>query len=67
MDGFWAFIIWTCITCSTAFAVGQLLASQELTSSCDDKGEMVVKDTVFSCEITHKIINGRRVALELKP
>jgi hypothetical protein len=64
MDGFWAFCMWTAITCSASFGFGHMLAAQNLTSECDDTKQMVVRDTVFSCEITHKIINGKRIALE---
>lgn len=63
MDIFYAFLLWTCLTCSGAFGLGHLLTAQELTKSCAVSGEMVVKDTVFACEITHKVINGRRVSL----
>lgn len=64
MDGFYLFIMWTALTCSGAFGVGHMMASTDLTRDCSSKGEVVVKDTIIRCEITHKIINGRRVALE---
>lgn len=64
MDGFWAFILWTFLTCSAAFGAGHLMSATNLTRDCDSKGEIVVKDNVMKCELTHKIINGRRVALE---
>lgn len=64
MDGFWAFIVWTAITCSGSFGIGHMMAATNITRDCADKGEIVVKDSVIRCELTHKIINGRRIALE---
>lgn len=64
MDGFWAFCVWTVLTCSGSYGVGHMMAAVDLTRDCASEGEVVVKDTVIRCEITHKIINARRVALE---
>ena len=64
MEKFWAFVIWTAFTCSAAYGMGNLLAADDLTRDCANKKEIVVKDSVIACEITHKIINGRRAALE---
>ncbi len=64
MEKFWAFVIWTGLTCSGAYGMGHLMASVDLTRDCAGKKEIVVKDSVIACEITHKIINGRRAALE---
>lgn len=64
MDAFYAFCLWTFLIGAGGSAAGHYLTASKLTGSCDTKGEMVVGDTVFTCKITHKIINNRRVALE---
>jgi hypothetical protein len=64
MDGFWAFCLWTALTCSGAYAAGNLLSTGQLTRDCATVGEIKVGDTIIKCEITHKIIGGRRTALE---
>ena len=65
MEMFWGFVLWTALTCSGAYGLGNFLAATEITRDCASKGEITVKDTVIKCEITHKIINGRRVVLEM--
>lgn len=64
MDMFWAFCLWTVFTCSGAYGLGHFSAATNITRDCASSGEIVVKDTVIRCNITHKIINGRRMALE---
>lgn len=64
MDGFWAFALWTLLTCSGTYAAGHLLASGELTRDCATKGEIKVGDTFIKCEVTHKLVGGRKTALE---
>lgn len=64
MEMFYAFCVWTFLTCSGAFAMGHVMASVDIVRDCGDGGEIVVKGRVIQCDISHTIINGRRVALD---
>lgn len=66
MDGFTAFCTWTFLTCSAAFGLGHVMAAGNITQDCALKGEIVVKGKVIRCEITHQLIDGRRIKLNME-
>lgn len=65
MDGFWAFCLWTFLTCSAAFAAGRFLPMGDVAQDINNKGEVVIRSTVYQCQPSASIINGRRVPLQL--
>lgn len=64
MNGFYAFCIWTFITCSGAFAVGSMLPQQDLAKDCKSSNEMVISGTVYQCRPVALLNKGVRAELK---
>lgn len=64
MDGFYAFVIWTVVTCGLAFTAGKYLPQAELSKDCSSKGEMVISNKVYKCEPVAVWVDGKRIPLE---
>ena len=64
MEGFYAFIIWTCVTCSAAFGLGRYLPLGDVAQDINNKGEIIIRKTVYQCKPVALQVDGRRVEIK---
>lgn len=63
MDGFWAFICWTVVTCGIAFSVGRFVPQDDLVGDCAQKGEAQIRSTFIQCKPVASMVDGRRMEI----
>jgi hypothetical protein len=66
MDGFTAALIGIVLVFMAGFGAGRFLPMGDVAQDINIKGEVVIRSTVYQCQPTASIINGRRVPLQLK-
>ena len=64
MDGFYAFCIWTFVTCAAAFGAGRYLPMGDVAQEINTKGEIIIRKTVYQCKPVALQVDGRRVEIK---
>jgi hypothetical protein len=64
MEGFYAFCIWTFVTCAASFAFGKYTPNMDLVRDCNSKGQVIVQSKVIQCKVIAVLVDGRRVELK---
>ena len=65
MDGFTAVLIGLVLLFMAGFGLGRYLPMGDVAQDINNKGEVVIRSTVYQCQPSASIINGRRVPLQL--
>lgn len=65
MDGFTAVLIAIVLIFMAGFGLGRYLPMGDVAQDINNKGEVVIRSTVYQCQPSASIINGRRVPLQL--
>lgn len=61
MEGFYAFCIWTFVTCVASFGAGRYLPLGDVAQDINTKGEVIIRKTVYQCKPVALQVDGRRV------
>jgi hypothetical protein len=65
MDGFTAALVGIALVFMAGFGLGRYLPMGDVAQDINNKGEVVIRSTVYQCQPSASIINGRRVPLQL--
>lgn len=64
MDSFTGVLILIGLIFMAGFGAGRYLPMGDVAQDINNKGEVVIRSTVYQCQPTASIINGRRVSLQ---
>ena len=64
MEGFYAFCIWTIVTCGLAIGAGRFMPLGDVAQDINNKGEVVIRNTVYQCKPVAVQVEGRRVEIK---
>lgn len=65
MDSFTGVLFAIFLIFSAGYAAGRFLPMGDVAQDINNKGEVVIRSTVYQCQPSASIINGRRVPLQL--
>lgn len=64
MEGFYAFCIWTFVTCAASFGAGRYLPMGDIASTIERTGEVEIQKTIYQCKPVALKVKERRVEIE---
>jgi len=64
MDSFTGVLICIALIFMAGFGAGRYLPLGDMAQDINNKGEVVIRSTVYQCQPKASIINGRRVSLQ---
>ncbi len=64
MEVFYAFCIWTVVTCGIAFGAGRYMPLGDVAQDIERTGEVEIQKTIYQCKPVALKVKERRVEIE---